>query len=135
MQLSHSARAGTLGLALLGLMSVGLAQSKSHTIKLPKKGIEIIIRELPNSTAQGTWRLQSASRDLASTKLIFGKDGRFRFIGSSWKSSGYYEQRGERLTLTWTEIDGERVDDQGFRKDLYLNGNWLQIDRYTYRKD
>ncbi len=87
-----------------------------------------------NYSVEGTWTLHRGDREDGSIRFVFHKDGRFVFSGPGYGSAGHYESNGSSITLIWSEVDGEKVEEGTMRKTLFLNADGFAIDTYHYAK-
>jgi len=83
----------------------------------------------------GTWHVLAGDRVDRSIKMIFRDNHTFEFACMDAASKGRYEVEGNKLTLTWTEVDGQAVEAGQMRKvlDLRDDGSFY-IDTYQYVK-
>jgi hypothetical protein len=80
----------------------------------------------------GTWNVRSGLQVDRSIKMTFKQDHTFEFAGMSASSKGRYDIEGDKLTLTWTEVDGEAVEAGSMHKTIYLRDDCFFIDTYRY---
>jgi hypothetical protein len=86
-----------------------------------------------NFDVVGTWNVKSGDQLDRSIKMVFKQDHTFEFSGMSATSKGRYEIEGDKLVLTWTEVDGEAVEPGSMHKTLSLrNDGCFFIDTYRY---
>jgi hypothetical protein len=88
--------------------------------------------DLDKSQVAGTWLLNGSDR---STKFVFGKDGRFSFVGLNATSKGKWKVEGAKIHLVWTEIDKERVAPDSVKGSFPLTAEGgFRVNNYVYRK-
>ncbi len=79
----------------------------------------------------GTWNV----RNDKSTRMVFKANKTFEFACVGATSRGKYELDGDKLTLIWTEVDGEAVEFGSMRKTIALREDGsFSIDTYRYVK-
>jgi hypothetical protein len=85
-----------------------------------------------NVSLPGTYTLP----DNKSIKMIFRDNKTFEFAGMAATSKGRYELEGDKLTLIWTEVDGEAVEPGSMRKVIFIREDGsFNIDTYRYIKN
>ncbi len=68
-------------------------------------------------------------------QISFTKDGNFSFKCSNATSKGNYTFDGKTVTLTWTEVDGEKVTRGSMKKTITVSEEGtLNIDNWRYYK-
>src|SRR5579862_3281099 len=81
----------------------------------------------------GSWNVHNGERIDKSIKMIFRENHTFEFDGMAASSKGRYEVDGDKLTLIWTEVDGQAVEAGSMRKALFLRDDGcFFIDNYRY---
>lgn len=84
----------------------------------------------------GTWHVRSGSDLNKSIKMVFKSNRTFEFAGMAATSKGRFEIEGDRMTLIWTEVDGEAVEPGSMRKTVLLREDGtFNIDTYRYVKN
>lgn len=87
------------------------------------------------TSVTGTWTLRRNGNEDRSTRFTFDPDGTFRFVGMNAQSKGRYLCDGDGVELTWTEIDGERVNSaQPVRKRIPFDAEGFYVDDYRYER-
>jgi hypothetical protein len=81
----------------------------------------------------GTWLLNGKD---ANNKWVFYKDDKFLFKGAMSSSRGTWSTDGKKVSLVWTEIDGQPVTKKGSVKGSYplKEDGSLQIDNFNFKK-
>ncbi len=88
-----------------------------------------------NVSVTGTWNVRSGDNIDKSIKMTFKEDHTFEFSGMAATSKGRYDVEGDKLTLTWTEVDREAVEPGTMKKVLFLRADGsFYIDTYRYVK-
>ncbi len=82
----------------------------------------------------GTWNVRTGDFVDKSIKMVFKDNHTFEFSGMAATSKGKFELEGDRLTLIWTEVDGEAVEPGSMRKAILLRDDYFFIDTYRYVK-
>lgn len=80
----------------------------------------------------GTWNVKSGNFLDRSISMTFKDNHTFEFAGMTATSKGRYEIEGDRLTLIWTEVDGEAVEVGTMRKTISVREDGFSIDTYRY---
>lgn len=80
----------------------------------------------------GTWFVRSGAQIDKSIKMIFKDNHTFEFSGMAASSKGKYDIEGDKLTFTWTEVDGEAVEAGSMHKTIFLRDDCFFIDSYRY---
>jgi hypothetical protein len=81
----------------------------------------------------GTWNVSESGQVNRSIKMTFNANRTFEFSGMAATSKGRFEVDGAKLTLVWTQVDGEPVEPGTMRKVLFLRGDGtFNIDSYRY---
>jgi hypothetical protein len=113
---------------------------KSLNGKLEDGAIDIdgqhYVKAGANLDVVGTWNVRNGDRIDKSIKMVFNSNHTFEFAGMAATSKGRYEIEGDKLVLTWTEVDGEAVEPGTMHKTLQLrdDGSFF-IDTYRYTKN
>lgn len=114
---------------------------KSLSGKVDQNSLELdglkYVKAGSNFDVVGTWNVRGNNGSLnKAIKMVFKSNHTFEFSGMAATSRGRFEVDGDRLILTWTEVDGESVDDGSMRKTLYLREDGtFNIDTYVYVKN
>lgn len=86
----------------------------------------------PKEQMAGTWLLNGTDK---STKFVLNKNGTFAYAGWGATSKGKWAYDGTVLRLTWTEIDGQKVESGKVAAKYSVSPEGvLRIDKYFYRK-
>ncbi|HVT14140.1 MAG TPA: hypothetical protein VHE55_17900 [Fimbriimonadaceae bacterium] len=127
---SLSGKAGDDGLEIDGLHYVKVKVDSDRSIA-PSP-----VRTLKTFDVVGTWYVQSGDRPDKSIKMVFKDNHTFEFAGMAASSKGRFDLDGDKLTLTWTEVDGEAVEPGAMHKVIYLHEDGsFNIDTYRYQKN
>jgi hypothetical protein len=81
----------------------------------------------------GTWLLNGKD---TNNKWVFSNDNKFLFKGSMASSKGTWSTDGKKISLVWTEIDGQPVAKKGSVKGSYplLEDGSFQVDNFNFKK-
>jgi len=100
-----------------------------------------VLPSIPNATSVsnvdlvGTWNVRSGDQIDRSIKMTFSGNHTFEFEGMQATSKGRYDIDGDKLTLSWTEVDGEAVEPGRMHKVITLRDDGcFFIDTYQYVK-
>ena len=86
----------------------------------------------PKAHIIGTWLLNGKD---TNNKWVFSKDDKFHFKGAMSSSKGTWSTDGQRISLVWSEIDGQPVQ-KGKIKGSYplLEDGSFQVDNFNFKK-
>lgn len=84
---------------------------------------------------RGSWTVRSNGVEDKSIKMVFNNNGTFQFTCVGATSKGKFEIDNDRVTLVWTEVDGEAVASGSMRKTIYLREDGsFNIDTFRYER-
>ena len=83
----------------------------------------------------GTWTVHQNGVENRSIRMVFENRHKFKFVCSGAKSEGTYELADDAIYLTYTKVDGERVNfDSKKRLPIGDAGSSFQVDTYRYER-
>lgn len=90
----------------------------------------------PVFDAVGSWSVRNHGVEDASSTMKFDRNGCFHFSGHGAKSEGRYCVHDGVITLTWTKIDDDPVEEGAVKKDVPIcpDGCGFDIDTYHYER-
>ncbi len=90
----------------------------------------------PLFDAIGSWSVRNHGVEDATSTMTFDRDGNFSFSGHGAKSRGHYKVHDGVITLTWTQIDDDAVEEGTVKKDVPIcaDGCGFNIDTYHYER-
>jgi hypothetical protein len=92
----------------------------------------LLYERMPVCELVGTWVVVQANGFVdAATKFTFTEKGTFRYKGLGGTSAGKYDVDEGVIHLTYTEVDGSRVEEP-FHGKAYRNDAGFRIDRYRF---
>lgn len=103
---------------------------KEHALNL--NGLRYVKQEA--TSLAGVWTLRTTGGEDSSIKMVFDKEGNFSFSGQFATSKGHYTFDGSDVNLTWTEIDGEKVQSPVHKTVHVSPEGILLIDTFKYQK-
>ncbi|HXH59735.1 MAG TPA: hypothetical protein VNI20_00090 [Fimbriimonadaceae bacterium] len=105
---------------------------KFAAVLIAVSAIAAAFATFPKEHVIGTWLLNGTD---VNTKWVFYKDQKFLFKGTMSTSRGTWSTDGNKISLTWTEIDGKPVKANTVKGSYPLleDGSW-QVDQYNYKK-
>ena len=91
---------------------------------------------IPSFDPIGTWSVRNHGLEDISSKIIFDRSGNFSFSGHGAKSCGHYQLHDSCITLVWTKIDDDAVEEGTVKKDVPICANrcGFDIDSYHYER-
>jgi hypothetical protein len=91
---------------------------------------------VPPFNPVGTWTVHANGVEDAASRMSFDRDGNFTFSGKGARSKGHYTVHDEVISLVWTQIDDDPVDEGTVKKDFPICADHLgfNIDTYHYER-
>jgi len=106
-----------------------------HYVKAGVDPVKPNAAPVPNFDMTGTWHVRSGDQLDRSIKMVFKDNHTFEFACIDASSKGRFDIDGNKLTLTWTEVDGTAVEAGRMKKvvNVHDDGSFF-IDTYQYVK-
>lgn len=82
--------------------------------------------------AVGSWSVRNHGIEDATSVMKFDKTGNFSFSGHGARSQGHYTVHDGVITLVWTQIDDDLVEEGTVKKDVPICGDAMGFDIDTY---
>jgi hypothetical protein len=106
---------------------------KLSIVLLVTAAFALALANFPKAHVVGTWLLNGTD---VNNKWVFKADDTFLFKGAMSSSKGTWSTDGTKVSLVWTEIDGQPVAKKGSIKGAYplKEDGSFQVDNFNFKK-